>query len=80
MTTQIAPRIVIDPAVRHGRPVVGGTRVPVADVLELVAEGLSFDAIIRDCFPHLSVEDIGACVRYAAQVVRDEEVHVAPTL
>jgi uncharacterized protein (DUF433 family) len=77
MATQIAPRIVIDPAVRHGRPVVAGTRVPVEEVLELVAQGLSFDAIVRDCFPHLTVDDIGACVRYAAQVVRDEEVDVA---
>lgn len=77
MLTQLAPRIVVDPAVRHGRPIVSGTRVAVEDVLDLVAQGLAFDAIVRDCFPHLTVEDVGACVRYAAQVLRDEEVAVA---
>ena len=80
MLTEIAPRIVIDPAVRHGRPVVGGTRVPVEDVLDLVAAGLTFEAIVKDCFPHLTVEDVSACVRYAAQVVRDEEVNVTGRL
>ena len=73
MITQIAPSIVIDEAVRHARPVVAGTRVPVEDVLELVAEGVGFEAIVADCFPHLTVHDIAACVRYAAQVVRGED-------
>ena len=77
MVTQVAPRIVIDPAVRNGRPVVQGTRVPVEDILDLVAAGLSFEEIVRQCFPNLTLDDVGACVRYAAQVVRDEVVDVA---
>jgi uncharacterized protein (DUF433 family) len=44
---------------------VAGTRIPVVDVLELVGQGLPFEAIIRDYYPDLKVDDIQACVRYA---------------
>lgn len=72
---QIADRIEVDPQVHHGRPVVAGTRVPVHMVLGLLAEGLSPATIIRDYYDHLEVEDIHACLRYAQNLVEDEEVH-----
>ncbi len=47
------------------------------DVLELVSEGLSFEAIVQDYYPALQIEDVRACVRYAMEVVAAEEIHIA---
>ncbi|NJL81902.1 MAG: DUF433 domain-containing protein [Chloroflexaceae bacterium] len=58
-------RIVIDPNLHFGKPCIAGTRITVQDVLTLIAEGLSFAEIIRDCYPSLEVADIQACLAYA---------------
>jgi uncharacterized protein (DUF433 family) len=70
-------RITIDPNIHFGKPCVAGTRIPVLNVLELVSEGLSFEAIVHDYYPDLQIEDIRACVRYAMEVVAAEEIHIA---
>ena len=44
-------RIAVSPGIHFGKPCVAGTRIPVQSVLELVREGLSFAAIIRDYYP-----------------------------
>lgn len=62
-------RIEVSPNVHFGRPCVAGTRVPVQQVLELVAEGIPFSEIVRDYYPDLQVEDVQACVRYAVEVM-----------
>jgi uncharacterized protein (DUF433 family) len=74
---KIADRIVIDPQVCFGKPVVEGTRIPVHMVLELLGEGLTPQEIIEKCYPHLTKEDILACIRYANSLVKNEEIHVA---
>lgn len=58
-------RITIDPEIVHGRPVIRGTRMRVADVLSLLAAGASEQEIVAD-YPYLSAEDVKACLRYAA--------------
>ena len=58
-------RITIDPGVVHGRPVVRGTRMRVADVLSLLASGASEAEILED-YPYLTADDIKACLAYAA--------------
>lgn len=58
-------RIVIDPAVRFGKPCVRGTRITVGDVLGYLAAGMSEDQILAD-FPQLAREDIRACLAFAA--------------
>jgi uncharacterized protein (DUF433 family) len=70
-------RIEIDPNIHFGKPCVAGTRIPVQNVLELVKEGIPFEAIIRDYYPDLSVEDVQACVQYAIEVVAAEDLHIA---
>lgn len=62
----VLDRIVVDPAVHFGKPCVRGTRIPVHCVLELVEEGVAFDVIVRDRYPDLSVEDVKACLEWAA--------------
>ncbi len=57
-------RIMSDPAILSGKPVVCGTRVPVEMVLRYLAEDLDVDAILA-AFPRLTREDVQACVAYA---------------
>lgn len=61
-------RITVDPDVVHGRPVVRGTRMRVADVLSLLAAGADEAEILED-YPYLAEEDIKACLTYAAAQV-----------
>ena len=70
-------RISVDPRVHFGKPCITGTRITVQSILELINEGLSFDAIIRDYYPVLTVEDVRACVEYAIAIVSAEEVYLA---
>ena len=70
-------RIEVTPGVHFGKPCVARTRIPVHSVLELVREGVPFEAIRRDYYPDLEVEDIKACVQYAIDVVQAEDVHVS---
>ncbi len=73
-------RITIDANVHFGQPCVAGTRIPVYAVLELVQAGISFDDIIHDYYPDLTVDDVKACVEYAVRLIKAEEVHFAPVL
>jgi uncharacterized protein (DUF433 family) len=63
-----APRIVIDPEVCHGRPIIAGTRMRVIDILEMLAAGTSEDEILAD-FSYVTREDIRACLEYAVAAV-----------
>ena len=58
-------RIVSDPEIRFGKPVVRGTRLTVGDVLGYLAGGMSEQDLLAD-FPVLTQEDIRACLAYAA--------------
>ncbi|WP_129586239.1 DUF433 domain-containing protein [Sphingomonas montana] len=60
------PRLAIDPAVCGGRPVVAGTRMRVVDILEMLADGASEAEIVAD-FPYVTVDDVRACLRFAAR-------------
>ncbi len=69
-------RITIDPNVHFGKPCIAGTRITVQDVLELVQEGITFSDIVEKYYPDIDIEDVRACVRYAVDIVRAEEVHL----
>jgi uncharacterized protein (DUF433 family) len=66
-------RIVCDPAILGGKPIIRGTRISVEFVLELIASGASRDEILL-AYPHLSAEDIEDAVRYAARFLKNEVV------
>ncbi|MSQ10272.1 MAG: DUF433 domain-containing protein [Dehalococcoidia bacterium] len=61
-------RISRNPAVMVGKPVVAGTRVPVDAVLRHLAYDLNV-ADLFEAYPHLTPEDVQACLSYAADVV-----------
>jgi uncharacterized protein (DUF433 family) len=57
-------RITANPKILGGKPVIRGTRISVEFILELLASDVSESEILQD-YPHLSKEDISACLRYA---------------
>ena len=67
-------RIVIDPDILVGKPVVKGTRLSVDFLLGLLAQGWSEAEILRN-YPGLSREDLLACWAYAAEAIRQEKVY-----
>lgn len=67
-------RIVVDPRVMAGKPVIRGTRITVDAVLELLAAGMKPEEIAEDY--SISLEDIRAALLYAAKVLGREEVIV----
>ncbi len=69
-------RITVDPGIHFGKPCVAGTRITVQSVLELINEGLTFQEIVKDYYPELTVEDIRACVSYAIALVSGEDIHL----
>jgi uncharacterized protein (DUF433 family) len=71
-------RISVDHRIMGGVPCVAGTRIPVATVVGLVANGLSADDIVAE-YPQLAVEDVRACLAYAARAVDERELPVRLT-
>lgn len=59
-------RIVLDPAIRFGKPTVRGTRITVGDVLSYLAADMTEGDILDD-FPQLTHDDIRACLAFAAE-------------
>jgi len=69
-------RIIVDPEIMLGKPVIKGTRIPVYLILDLIAAGKNFSQIIDD-YPELVEADIRAALEYASYVTRYEEVMIA---
>jgi len=69
-------RIVLDPAVLAGKPVIRGTRLSVDFVIGLMADGWTEADILRN-YPGLTCEDIAACLAYARDVLKSEKVYPA---
>jgi len=72
---EIARRIVVDPDVRFGQPVIKGTRVPVALLLDELAGGSDVAVIAKEY--GVRQDDIRAAIRFAAQLVATEDRMVA---
>lgn len=72
----MSTRIVIDPEVCSGRPIVAGTRVRVVDVLNGLAAGDTIEEIVAD-FPYITREDVLACIAYGARAVDHSVVQAA---
>jgi uncharacterized protein (DUF433 family) len=66
MDANLLQRITINSAQCGGRPCIRGMRIRVTDVLDLLANGLSPEAIVNDELPDLTLEDVRACLAYAS--------------
>jgi uncharacterized protein (DUF433 family) len=72
-------RIIIDPEILVGKPVVKGSRLAVEFIIDLLAKGWSDDEILRN-YPGLSQEDIRACLSYASEILRAEKIYPLNTI
>jgi uncharacterized protein (DUF433 family) len=73
----MSDRISIDPAVQHGKPVIRGTRVPVARILGSLAGGMSPEEIVDEY--RVTLDDIAAALEFATELVDEEQFHPLPT-
>lgn len=67
-------RIVVNPGIMVGKPIIKGTRVTVEQILKLLAQGFTVGDILKE-YPHVQREDIQEAIAYAATAVGAEEVH-----
>lgn len=74
MTTE--NRIVLDPSICHGRPIIRGTRIPVTIIVGSLAGGMTFDEIQREY--DLTPEDIRAALRFVGEIAEQESFHPLP--
>ncbi|MFO0968270.1 MAG: DUF433 domain-containing protein [Gemmataceae bacterium] len=70
-------RIVVNPKVLVGKPVIKGTRLAVEFILELLAEKWSHEQILKN-YPQLTEEDILAVLQYAVDTIKQEKVYPLP--
>ena len=61
-------RIVIDPDICNGQPVIKGTRITARTVLEFLGAGDSIDDVLEE-YPSLSREDVLACIEFSAELM-----------
>ena len=73
MDEKLAERIVINPQIMVGKPVVRGTRIPVELIVRMLAQGISENEILSE-YPRLQQEDIRAALGYAAQTLAHEDI------
>lgn len=68
---ELLDRIVIDPDILVGKPVIKGTRIPVHLIIELLANGMTTKQILKE-YPQLKEKDIKAALLYASKLLERE--------
>ena len=64
-------RIMINPKVCHGQACIKGTRIPVHQIIRMLANGDKMEELLDD-YPTLQIEDIYACLNYAASLAEEQ--------
>jgi uncharacterized protein (DUF433 family) len=74
MTTNTFPDAInIDIEIQHGKPVLKGTRIPVAIIIGSLAGGMSYEEVIQEYA--ITQEQILACLAYFAELLNDETIY-----
>jgi uncharacterized protein (DUF433 family) len=74
---QLSERIVVDPEVLAGKPVIRGTRLAVEFILEILAAGHSESQLLTS-YPGLTREDVLACLSYASYLAHEYKAYPIP--
>ncbi|MBI2144167.1 DUF433 domain-containing protein [Candidatus Woesearchaeota archaeon] len=72
MEKDVIRRIVVDPKIMVGKPIIKGTRITVYEIVNRVAQGQSFEAIEKDL--EIGRDDIKAALAYAGNLAEDEDI------
>ena len=73
LKTIVPAGIVIKQRVRFGKPCIKGTRIAIADILQLLQSGYSLNEIPEQ-YPDITIQDAEAALRYTARVLGKEEI------
>ncbi len=73
MEKKLLNRITLNPKVCKGKPTIRDMRFTVAQMLELLAGGMTTNEILED-YPYIEKEDVWACLSYAARIANAETV------
>jgi len=68
---KLLDRIVVDPNILAGKPVIKGTRIPVYLIIELIATGMNIKDVLKE-YPELKEEDVKAALLYASKLLERE--------
>lgn len=79
MNMKYQNRIITDPKIMTGKPIIKGTRIAVEFVLKLLAQGENVKDILQE-YPHLKKEDIYAAIEYATDAIAEEKIYPLPFL
>lgn len=71
-------RITVNPNQMGGAPCIRGMRIPVATVVNMIANGMTPDEVVAE-LPSLQIEDVAAALRFAADALSDREILLQPT-
>jgi uncharacterized protein (DUF433 family) len=66
-------RVAVDHRIMGGVPCIVGTRIPVATLVSMIAEGMTIDEIVTD-FPQISGDDVREALQFAAETMREREM------
>ena len=66
-------RIVVNPKIMVGKPIIKGTRIPVDAILKRLADGMSIRDILEE-YPNITEEDIRAALTYVSEVIAGEQI------
>lgn len=66
-------KVIANPEIMLGKPIIKGTRITVELILRKLSEGISVDELIV-AYPHLSKKDVYAALTYASDLIANEEV------
>lgn len=69
-------RVVFDPAIAHGRPIIQGTRLPVSIVVGSLAGGMTFEEVQREY--DITLDDIRAALKFVADLAEQESSYPLP--
>ena len=69
----MSARIICDPKICGGKPVIRGTRIMVKNILGMVAGGYTAQRILK-AYPELKTQDVSAALAYAAEAVAEEQI------
>lgn len=69
-------RIIADPKIMVGKPIIRGTRITVELILKLLTQGVTVDELVsQKYYPHLKKADVYAAIEYAKDLVEEEKVY-----
>ncbi len=72
---ELLNRISINPNICFGKPCIRGHRIWVSLILDMLAGGMTAEAILEE-YPGLTIEDVQACMAYGAEMARDRFVDI----